>query len=48
MIDYLKVYFSFEIRKSNAFLDRDVSTQKHSILKVKPMIVSLVKLEAIF
>ena len=47
MIDYLRVHLSFEICKSNAFVDMVVSKQKHSILKVKTMIVSPIKLRAI-
>ena len=39
MLDYLRVHVSFEIYKSNAFVDRDVSKQKHSILKIKTIIV---------
>lgn len=47
MIDYLQFHLSFEICKSNAFVDRDVSKQKHSILKIKTIIVSPIKLGAI-
>ena len=46
-IDYLRVHLSFEICKSNAFVDRDVSKQKHSILKIKTIIVRPIKLGAI-
>ena len=47
MIDYLQVHLSFEICKFNAFVDKDVSKQKQSILKIKTIIVSPIKLGAI-
>ena len=40
-------HLSLEICKSNAFVDRDVSKQKHSILKIKAIMVSPIKLGAI-
>ena len=48
IIDYLRGgHLSLEICKSNAFVDRDVSKQKHSILKIKAIMVSPIKLGAI-
>ena len=48
IIDYLKGgHLSLEICKSNAFVDRDVSKQKHSILKINAIMVSPIKLGAI-
>ena len=47
IIDYLRVYLSFAMCKSNALVDRDVSKQKQSILKIKTMMVSPIKLDAI-
>ena len=48
IIDYLRgSHLSLEICKSNAFVDRDVSKQKHSILKIKAIMVSPIKLGAI-
>ena len=48
IIDYLRgIHLSLEICKSNAFVDRDVSKQKHSILKIKATMVSPIKLGAI-
>ena len=48
VIDYLREdHLSLEMCKSNAFVDRDVSKQKHSILKIKATMVSPIKLGAI-
>ena len=46
--DYLRVHLSFEICKSNASVDKGVSKQKQSILKIKTIIVSPIKLGAIY
>ena len=47
MIDYLRLHLSFEICKSKAFVERVVSKQKHSILEIKTIMVSPIKLGAI-